>query len=118
MTQSTLEAKSTSSAQPLAERHHQPAATNPIAAIWTSVIGKKIVMAVSGAVLILFVLGHMAGNLKIFSGPEEINAYSRFLREVGWPEFSHGQLLWLVRTVLFIAAVLHITAAYQLTMIS
>src|SRR6202035_1669861 len=95
-----------------AETRQHPGPSNRLMAIWTSVIGKKIVMAVSGAVLILFVLGHMAGNLKIFSGPEEINAYSRFLREVGWPEFSHGQLLWLVRTVLFIAAVLHITAAY------
>jgi succinate dehydrogenase / fumarate reductase, cytochrome b subunit len=61
------------------------------------------------------VIAHMLGNLKIFSGPEEINAYSRFLREVGWPEFGYGQLLWIVRTVLFSCAVLHITAAVQLT---
>ena len=59
------------------------AAPNRLLALWSSVIGKKIVMAVTGAVLILFVLAHMAGNLKIFDGPEEINAYSRFLREVG-----------------------------------
>ncbi len=62
------------------------AAPNRLLALWSSVIGKKVVMAVTGAVLILFVIAHMAGNLKIFSGPEEINAYSRFLREVGWPE--------------------------------
>ena len=54
-------------------------ASNRFIALWTSIIGKKIVMALTGAVLILFVLAHMAGNLKIFSGPEEINAYSRFL---------------------------------------
>ncbi len=43
-------------------------------------------MAVTGSVLILFVLAHMAGNLKIFSGPTESNDYSRFLREVAYPE--------------------------------
>jgi succinate dehydrogenase / fumarate reductase cytochrome b subunit len=48
-------------------------------------IGKKVVMAITGVVLVGFVIVHMVGNLKIFSGPDEINAYSRFLREVGSP---------------------------------
>ena len=94
------------------------AAPNRLLALWSSVIGKKVVMAVSGAVLILFVLSHMVGNLKIFSGPEEINAYSRFLREVGWPELGYGQLLWIVRSVLFVCVILHITAATQLTIMN
>jgi succinate dehydrogenase / fumarate reductase cytochrome b subunit len=94
------------------------AAPNRLLALWSSVIGKKVVMAVTGAVLILFVIAHMIGNLKIFSGPEEINAYSRFLREVGWPELAYGQLLWIVRGVLFICAILHITSATQLTLIN
>ena len=118
MTESTVTAKPAMPAQALSETTQHTAASNPITAIWSSIIGKKIVMAVSGAVLVLFILGHVAGNLKIFSGPEEINAYSRFLREVGYPEFSYGQLLWVVRGVLLIAVVLHITAAYQLTMIN
>jgi succinate dehydrogenase cytochrome b subunit len=88
---------------------------NRLFALWASAIGKKIVMAVSGAVLILFVIAHMAGNLKIFSGPTEINDYSRFLREVAYPELAYGQLLWIVRIVLLTCAVLHITAAVQLT---
>jgi len=75
-------------------------------------------MAGTGAVLVLFVIGHMLGNLKIFSGPEEINAYSRFLREVGWPEFGYGDLLWGVRIVLLVSAVLHIVAATQLTLLN
>src|SRR5260370_1705880 len=91
------------------------AAPNRLLALWSSVIGKKVVMALTGAVLILFVIAHMVGNLKIFSGQEEINAYSRFLREVGWPELGYGQLLWIVRIVLLICALLHITAAVQLT---
>ncbi len=90
-------------------------APNRLLAVWSSVIGKKIVMAVTGAVLILFVIAHMAGNLKIFSGPTEINDYSRFLREVAYPELAYGQLLWIVRIVLLTCAVLHITAAVQLT---
>src|ERR1700740_1112058 len=94
------------------------APTNRLVALWSSVIGKKVVMAVTGAVLILFVIAHMVGNLKIFSGPEEINAYSRFLREVGWPELGYGQLLWLVRIVLLVCVFLHITAAVQLTRLS
>jgi succinate dehydrogenase / fumarate reductase cytochrome b subunit len=56
--------------------------------------------------------------LKIFSGPEEINAYSRFLREVAYPELANGQLLWIVRIVLLICALLHITAATQLTIMN
>ena len=93
-------------------------APNRLLALWSSVIGKKVVMALTGAVLILFVIAHMVGNLKIFSGSEEINAYSRFLREVGWPEFAYGQLLWIVRSVLFVCAILHITAATQLTLMN
>jgi succinate dehydrogenase / fumarate reductase cytochrome b subunit len=94
------------------------AAPNRLLTLWSSAIGKKIVMAVTGAVLILFVIAHMVGNLKIFSGAEEINAYSRFLREVGWPELGYGQLLWIVRGVLFISVILHITAAWQLTLLN
>ena len=93
-------------------------AGNPVAAFWQTVIGKKIVMAVTGIVLIGFVLGHVFGNLKIFLGAETINAYSRFLREVGQPELEYGQLLWIVRIVLLVCVVLHILAAYQLTVFS
>ena len=93
-------------------------ATNPLLATWHSVIGKKIVMAVTGAVLVLFVLAHMAGNLKIFAGADTINAYSRSLREMAMPELGYGQLLWIVRIVLFTCALLHIIAAYQLTILN
>ena len=91
---------------------------NRLIALWDSVIGKKVVMAVTGAVLVLFVIAHMAGNLKIFSGPAEINAYSRFLREVGSPGLAYGQLLWVVRIVLLACVALHIAAAVQLSRMS
>src|SRR5881397_2431932 len=66
-----------------------PVSSNRVMALWHTVIGKKVVMASTGVVLVGFVIGHMLGNLKVFSGPDEINAYSRFLREVGTPELSY-----------------------------
>jgi len=81
-------------------------------------VGKKVVMAVTGVVLILFVIAHRWGNLKSFSGPDEINAYSRFLREVGMPELAYGQLLWVVRIILLACVGLHVTAAVQLSRMS
>lgn len=91
---------------------------NRLLGFWRTVIGKKVVMAVTGIVLVGFVIAHMLGNLKIFSGPDEIDAYSRFLREVGSPALSYGQLLWFVRIVLLVCVTLHITAAIQLTRMS
>ncbi len=89
-----------------------------IIAFWHTMIGKKVVMAVTGVVLVCFVIAHMLGNLKIFSGPDEINAYSRFLREVGTPGLGYEQLLWVVRIVLLLCVGLHITAAVQLSRMS
>src|ERR1700730_5063388 len=94
------------------------AVTNPVFALWHTQIGKKVVMAVTGVVLVLFVIAHMLGNLKIFSGPDEINAYSRFLREAGMPELAYGQLLWVVRIILLGCVALHVTAAVQLSRMS
>ena len=79
-----------------------------ILSFWRSTIGKKVVMAVTGLILVGFVLGHMLGNLQMFQGAEKMNAYAHFLK-------SMGGLLWLVRLGLLAAAVLHVVAAYQLT---
>jgi succinate dehydrogenase / fumarate reductase cytochrome b subunit len=74
-----------------------------------STTGKKIVMAVTGAVLFAFVIGHMLGNLQIYEGPAKINAYGRFLK--GVPE-----LLWAVRITLLVAVCLHIWASIGLAL--
>lgn len=76
---------------------------------YRSAVGKKVVMAVTGLIGIAFLVGHVLGNLLAFRGPEALNAYSAFLK-------STGELVWLVRAVLLAAVVLHVTAAYQLTM--
>jgi len=70
-------------------------------------IGKKIVMAVTGFILFGYVLVHLLGNLQIYLGPEQINAYARFLH-------SKPLLLWGARAVLLTAVILHITASLQL----
>ncbi len=91
---------------------------NPLVMLWNSVIGKKIVMAVTGAVLVLFVIAHMLGNLKVYGGQQTMNAYARFLREMGWPILGHEEGLWAVRIILLVCVVLHVTAATQLTRLS
>ena len=82
--------------------------------IWSSSVGKKILMAVSGLVLYGFVVGHMVGNLKVYMGREEFNHYAEGLRSFGQPFFAHGQLLWLVRIVLLAALIVHIAAVVKL----
>ena len=80
------------------------------ASFWGSTNGKKAVMAVTGAILFLFVIGHLAGNLQIFEGPAKLNAYGHFLHSI-------GELLWPVRIVLLLAVGLHITATVQLALL-
>lgn len=86
------------------------------ATLWDSTVGKKIVMAVTGLILVLFVLGHAFGNLKAFQGPEHFNAYAQGLRSFGAPLLAHEQVLWLVRAVLIVSVVLHIWAGIALTL--
>jgi succinate dehydrogenase / fumarate reductase cytochrome b subunit len=77
------------------------------ASFYASTVGKKAVMAVSGLVLFLFVVGHLIGNLQIYEGPEKLNDYARFLR-------SMPALLWGVRITLIVMVVLHIWSSVQL----
>ena len=77
--------------------------------VLTSSIGKKVVMGVSGFVLFGFVVAHMLGNLQVYLGREALNAYAEGLRKV-------PALLWLARGILLAALLLHLWAAYSLTM--
>jgi succinate dehydrogenase / fumarate reductase cytochrome b subunit len=83
--------------------------TNRAPSFWQSTNGKKAVMAVTGAILFLFVIGHLLGNLQVFDGPDRLNAYGRFLKNL-------GELLWIVRIVLIVAVLLHIVATVQLAL--
>jgi succinate dehydrogenase / fumarate reductase cytochrome b subunit len=84
-------------------------------ALYRSSIGKKAIMATTGLILIVFVVFHMLGNLKIYFGREDYNTYGEFLRIVGYPLIPHEYALWIARLVLLAAVVLHIVSAYQVT---
>ena len=86
-----------------------------IVTFYRSAIVKKWLMAVSGIILLGYVLAHMVGNLKIFIGEKSINHYAEWLRDLGEPAFPRTVVLWGLRTVLIAAFVIHIVAAYQLT---
>ena len=73
-------------------------------------IGKKVVMAVTGLMLVGYVIGHLLGNLQIYSPDrEQINRYAGFLHNP-----ANAVALWGVRGVLGVAVILHITASVQL----
>lgn len=81
-----------------------------LSTFWASAVGKKIVMGLTGLILVGFVIVHMAGNLQLFMGAERFNAYSRLLKH------DIVELTWIVRITLLASVVLHALAAYQLTM--
>lgn len=72
-------------------------------------------MAVSGLVMLLYLVVHMLGNLKIFFGAGEFNHYAHWLRTAGAPFLHEEWALWLVRVVLVAAVVAHAVSAYQLS---
>jgi succinate dehydrogenase cytochrome b subunit len=78
------------------------------ASLFKSSLGKKFVMAATGALLFLFVVGHLVGNLQIFLGPEAINRYGHFLQ-------SNVELLWPVRICLLAIVLLHIWSAAKVS---
>ena len=72
-------------------------------------------MAITGIMLIGFVIAHMVGNLKLYSGAEDFNHYAHFLRELAYPIAPKHAVLWGLRIGLIVAFALHIHAAYSLT---
>ena len=71
-------------------------------------------MAASGVVFIVFVLVHMYGNLKAFSGHDAYNEYAAHLRSIGEPELPHEGMLWVIRAALIGALVVHVACAVVL----
>jgi succinate dehydrogenase / fumarate reductase cytochrome b subunit len=88
---------------------------HPLLRFWRSAVGKKWIMALSGIVLLLYVLAHMVGNLKLFLGADHLNEYAEWLRTLGEPAFPRTVVLWGMRVVLIAAFVGHIVSAAQLT---
>jgi succinate dehydrogenase / fumarate reductase cytochrome b subunit len=77
-----------------------------VVGFYRSTLGKKVLMAVTGILLFLYLVAHMLGNLQIFMGPEQINKYAELLH-------SSAAVLWGARLVLLFCVGVHIVAAVQ-----
>jgi succinate dehydrogenase / fumarate reductase cytochrome b subunit len=75
---------------------------------FNSSVGCKMIMAVTGLMLVGFLIAHLSGNLLVFKGPHAINTYAKTLRD-------YIEVLWVLRIGLFAAAALHIYCAIRLT---
>jgi len=93
---------------------------------YSTAVGKKYVMAITGIIGIGFVVVHMIGNLKMYLGVVEengeliydVDVYGEFLRDLLVPIFPRTVFLWLLRIVLIAAVLLHVHAAYGLTVLN
>src|SRR6266699_4960850 len=103
----TLQAASIISNARIVCRGAHISSVNILAAFYRSSVGKKMIVAITGIILILFVIGHLLGNLQIFIGPDWINGYSQHLRDL-------GPLLWAIRLFLLTTVVIHIWVTIQL----
>jgi succinate dehydrogenase / fumarate reductase cytochrome b subunit len=94
------------------------AAIQPRPSLYSTAVGKKYAMALSGIVLMGYVLLHMLGNLKFYLGVESLGTYSEWLREIGEPALPRATMLWAARILLLVAVAVHIHAAWSLTRIN
>ena len=80
----------------------------------TNSVFKKVVMAVSGIIMVLFLIAHMIGNLHVFQGAESFNDYSEWLRTVGEPALPPRTLLTVIEIVLLVSVIAHMWSAIAL----
>jgi succinate dehydrogenase / fumarate reductase cytochrome b subunit len=86
--------------------------------LYRSALGKKYVMAITGVIFMGYVFAHMFGNLKLYQGADAFNEYAEFLRELLYPIVPEQASLNIMRVLLLGALILHVVAAYQLTMMN
>jgi succinate dehydrogenase / fumarate reductase cytochrome b subunit len=86
--------------------------------LYSTAVGKKYVMGVTGIGLMGFVLFHMIGNLKMYQGAESLDSYAEFLKKLLYPLAPKGVILWLLRGGLITMVLLHIHAAWSLTQLN
>lgn len=103
-----------------AEVHRRHRWQDWLGGFFTSSIGLKWLMALTGIGLLAYVLAHLIGNLKVFLGTDSfgnyhIDLYSEALRNLGGDLVPHGSILWLFRIGLIAAFVIHIGASAALT---
>jgi succinate dehydrogenase / fumarate reductase cytochrome b subunit len=83
--------------------------------LYSTAVGKKYVMAISGLAMIGFVVFHMIGNLKMYFGQADLDHYAEFLKELLYPIAPKGVVLWILRGGLITMLALHLHAAWSLT---
>ncbi len=103
-------------AKPLRQRRVRPRFW--LLDFYGSAIGKKSVMAVTGIMLLGFVLAHMLGNLHMYQSADKMNHYGEYLRTIGEPILPRSGFLWILRSGLILAFVLHIHSAATLTLLN
>lgn len=86
------------------------ALTRCLETYWSSSIGKKLIVALTGLFLLLFLAGHLVGNLVVFMGPEAFNSYAYFLHHM-----AHGAGIWVFRIIMLVMLAAHIIATIALT---
>ena len=103
---------------------------NRLRLLYQSTIGKKFIAAVTGLILFGFLIGHVAGNLKVFTGSTEvitdsgtqqiphIDEYGHFLRVMGAPILPAHMGLWATRMILLLSLILHVHVVAQLALLS
>jgi succinate dehydrogenase / fumarate reductase cytochrome b subunit len=94
----------------------QPRTGSRVLRLYRTTIGKKAVMAVTGIVFLLFLIAHMIGNLKVFYGRADYNAYAAWLRTMGAPAIPHRWALTIIEIILVVCVLLHIGSAVELAM--
>jgi len=82
---------------------------NRVVRFYEAPIGKKVIMAITGVILFGYVVAHLLGNLQIYGDPQQINKYAAFLHNP-----ANAGLLWVARTALLVAVIMHIVASVQL----
>ncbi|RBY79642.1 succinate dehydrogenase [Geodermatophilus sp. TF02-6] len=92
----------------------QPGQRRTPRAARTNSVGKKVVMAVSGIIMLLYLVAHMIGNLKAFAGRETFNSYSHWIRTIGEPAVPAQTFLTIMRILLVVTVVAHFWAAISL----
>jgi len=90
------------------------ATLSPAGKALRSTVALKAAMAVSGLIMIGYLLAHMYGNLKVFAGEAAFNSYAHHLRELGEPLLPRSGALWVLRVVLLVSVVIHMFAAFVL----
>lgn len=87
--------------------------------VWASTIGKKVIVAITGVILALYVILHALGNLKAIQGTgggqPAIDRYAEWLRTVGEPAIPRDGVLWTIRVILLAALILHVAGIAELT---